>query len=288
MMTFDVQSWWFCLTAIAVLNVSIWCATAYSLRRRRDTLPAEIHRIRLIQLGLSAAYVLGCGFRSVLPVYDVPRVVMLDTWLSSVAMGRSVATVAELCFVAQLAVMLHEFARATGSHYARRVSWFVVPLIAVAEVCSWYSVLTTDNIGHVIEESLWGLTAALMVTGLIAMRARVTQTMRYILDGSCSIGTAYVAYMLLVDVPRYFERWVADEAVGRAYLTIESGLVDVASRWTVSHSWQLWHGEMIWMTLYFSVAVWFSVALIHAPHAVANAEPTTPPRAALGHRITAA
>jgi hypothetical protein len=60
---------------------------------------------------------------------------------------------------------------------------------------------------------------------------------------------------------------VADEAVGRTYLTISQGLADVANRWTVSHSWDHWQGEVVWMTLYFSVAVWCSIALILAPHA---------------------
>jgi hypothetical protein len=32
-----------------------------------------------------------------------------------------------------------------------------VPLIAVAETCSWYSELTTANIGHVAEKSIWDL-----------------------------------------------------------------------------------------------------------------------------------
>jgi hypothetical protein len=64
----------------------------------------------LIQLGLSALYVLGCAYRSVLPVYDIPRFVLVDSHLSSVFIGRSIATIAELCFAGQWALTLHRAA----------------------------------------------------------------------------------------------------------------------------------------------------------------------------------
>jgi hypothetical protein len=141
----------------------------------------------------------------------------------------------------------------------------VVPLIAIAETFSWYSVLTTANIGHVVEESLWGVTAGLMVISLVAIRPRCTGRLRYVLDACCIAGIGYMAFMFVVDVPMYWSRWIADETAGRHYLSIAQGLSDVSGRWTVSHRWQDWQHEVPWMTLYFSVAVWFSVSLIHAP-----------------------
>jgi hypothetical protein len=75
----------------------------------------------------------------------------------------------------------------------------------------------------------------------------------------------YAAYMFLIDVPRYWSRWMADEAIGRHYLSITQGLHDVSTRWLVSYRWDDWKGEVTWMSLYFSVGVWLSIALIHAP-----------------------
>ena len=71
--------------------------------------------------------------------------------------------------------------------------------------------------------------------------------------------------MFLVDVPMYWSRWLADEAIGRSYMSLEQGVLDVAGRWKVSHAWQDWQSEIAWMSLYFSAAVWLSIALIHAP-----------------------
>jgi hypothetical protein len=77
-------------------------------------------------------------------------------------------------------------------------------------------------------------------------------------------GLAYVIYMFGVDVPMYWARWLADEAQGRAYLSVFQGVVDASQRWVVSHRWEDWKSEVVWMSLYFSVAVWLSIGLVHA------------------------
>jgi hypothetical protein len=257
--------WWLSLGAVATFNIAAWAWSFAALQRGQAALPAELYRARRLQLKLSAVYVFGCAFRSIFPVFDVPRLCLVDSWLSSVIVGRSVATLAELCFVAQWAFMLREAARATGSVIGAVAARLVLPLIVVAETCSWYSVLTTNNIGHTAEESLWGLSAALLVTGGAVMAWRCPRDRRPLLVLWCIAGAAYVAFMLLVDVPMYGSRWMADEAIGRHYLTIAQGFHDVAAHRLVSYSWNDWKSEMPWMSLYFSVAVWLSIALIHAP-----------------------
>ena len=265
MMSAGVMFWWSTLCAVAGFNVLAWSLSAVALNRRRGAMTPEHHAARRRQLQLAAIYVFGCAFRSAFPVFDVPRLCLVDSWLSSVLVGRSVATCAELCFVAQWSVMLHETSRATGSGFARLVSLILVPLIAVAELCSWYSVLTTANIGHVAEESLWGVSVALMVASVVAMGARSTAARRPMLFLWCVAGAAYVTYIFRIDVPMYWSRWIADQAIGRHYLTIAQGIHDVATRRAVSYQWSDWKSEIVWMSLYFSVAVWLSIALIHAP-----------------------
>jgi hypothetical protein len=86
-----VAIWWSFLVTISALNVILLIVLRASylgetLGPRR--VPAAIEPLLL----LSAAYVLGCAFRSILPRADVQRIVLFDTWLSSVMVGRSVAT----------------------------------------------------------------------------------------------------------------------------------------------------------------------------------------------------
>jgi hypothetical protein len=269
-MSVPVTLWWFQLGAIAVLNIALWVYSARVLARKRLSMSHEAYSARRLQLLVSAGYVFGCAFRSFFPVFDVPRVTLVDSWVSSAMVGRSVATIAELCFAIQWALLTRETARATGSLYAHVVARLVVPLLAVAEACSWYSVLTTSNLGHVIEESLWGLCAALVVVSMVMLRPRCTPIPRSVVVTWCVLGAAYVAYMFLVDVPMYWERWVADQAAGREYFTILQGVADATHRRIVTFSFERWRTEMLWMSLYFSVAVWISLSLIHAPVAEAR------------------
>ena len=264
-MSAGVFWWWFFLCAVGGLNILAWSLSAGYLRRRRAVLCAEEYASRRLQLLLSAGYVFGCAFRSVMPVYDVGRVCLFDSWLCSVIIGRSVATFAELCFAAQWALLLRDISRATGSGVGRVTAKVMVPLIAVAEMCAWYSVLTTSNLGHVVEESIWALSAGLLVMSLLWIWPRCSASLRPLLAAWCAAGIAYVAFMFLIDVPMYWSRWLADEASGRHYLSITQGLLDVSGRWVVSHSWDVWKNEIAWMSLYFSVAVWLSIALVHAP-----------------------
>lgn len=261
----SVLSWWLFLCGVSVLNIIAWAASAAAVNRGHGLVADDVRALRRWQLVLSAGYVFGCAFRSALPVYDVPRLCLFDTWLSSVVVGRSVATFAELCFVAQWALMLRGASRATDSHVGKCAAAVMVPLIAVAESFSWYSVLTTSNLGHIVEESIWGLCAGLMVASLLALWPRCAPNQRPLLAGWCAAGVIYVAFMFLVDVPMYWSRWLADEASGRGYLSLAQGLADVSGRWTVSHRWEDWKSEVIWMSLYFSLAVWLSIALVHAP-----------------------
>lgn len=252
--------WWTLLCGVALVNVAAWLATAATVRR------TALHGTgdsRHTQLLLSAGYVFGCAYRSLLPVYDVQRLCLVDSWLSSVIVGRSVATVAELCFVAQWSVLLREAAVTAGSPAVLRVSRTLLPMIVVAEVCSWHAVLTTANLGHVIEETLWGTSAALVTGGLWALRRTSATRLRPLLKFFCAAGAAYVAYMFAVDVPMYWARWIADEAQGRPYLPLLDGVFDAALRRVVSYRWEDWRTEVVWMSLYFSAAVWLSVGLVH-------------------------
>lgn len=253
--------WWHLLCVIAGANLVAWTvSTAWLHRHRPDGTTWPHQRLQLL---LSALYVLGCGYRSVLPVFDVPRVVMVDSFASSVLVGRTVATLAELSFAAQWALLLHAAAVATGHRASLWLSRAVLPLIVLAEINSWYAVLTTRNLGHVVEETLWGLVAVLSVLALLGLWRGASARGRRWLALAIAAGMAYAAYMFAVDVPMYWARWLADEAAGRSYPTLAAGIADAAGRWTVSHDWARWRSEVVWMTLYFSVAVWISIGLAH-------------------------
>jgi hypothetical protein len=260
-----VVIWWTILCAVGVINFCSWQRCARALTECKATTQPSFHTFQRWQLLLSAVFVLGCGFRSLFPRADVQRLGLIDSWASSVLVGRLVATAAELCFMAQWALLLYYVAQDVRSRTSIVISWLIVPLIAVAEMCSWYSTLTTCYLGNVLEESIWTLSASLLLVGCIAVWPRCLAARKLFLAAVLALGVVYVLFMTTVDVPMYVSRWQADEARGRSYLTLSQGLRDAWSRRVVSFAWEEWRTEIPWMTLYFSVCVWWSLILVHVP-----------------------
>ncbi len=264
-MTDGVASWWGMLIAVTALNAGAWTMTALALHRRKTSLPPAVRRTRQWLLWLSAAYVLGCGFRSIIPMIDAARLCLLDTPVSRVGVGRSVATVVELCFIAQWAVLMREAGKDVGDDLATLVSRLLLPLIVLAELFSWYAVLTTNYLSHFAENFLWTVSAALLVASFASLRSRLAGRPRDLMTAAIGCGIGYIAFMIAIDLPMYFSRWQADVASGRQYLSLGEGASHVMQRCMVSFEWQAWHEEIAWMTLYFTAGVWFSIALALVP-----------------------
>ena len=109
-----VAWWWSFLTLTSGANVAVWFVLYRQFHEQAaGTISSASGTGSMLML--CAAYVFGCAFRSVLPRADVQRICLVDSWLSSVLVGRSVATVAEVCFVAQWAVILGQLGAMTGA-----------------------------------------------------------------------------------------------------------------------------------------------------------------------------
>jgi len=264
MMT-GVHVWWYLLSLVSISNITAWFYSARRLTGRKPELLPDIYRARRVLLWLSAIYVLVCAFRSFLPRIDLERICLVESWLSSMLVGRTLATIAELAFILQCAILLREAGRGLQVRTAVGVFWSVVPLVVIAEGFSWYAVITTNYLGSVIEESLWLITGILLVISFIALWPRVTDGQRYFLGAAMAYGIGFVLFMATVDVPMYWTRWLADSAGGVTYLSLQEGIQDAARMCTASFEWSVWREEIPWMTLYFTVTVWVSLLMVHAP-----------------------
>ena len=252
--------WWGLLSLVSGANIAVWLLLYRQLHEQPTGSLGSTSGIKLMLL-LSAAYVFGCAFRSFLPRADVQRICLFDTWLSSIAIGRSVATVAEICFAAQWAITLHQLGTMTGSDTSLNAAWAIVPLILIAECFSWHAVLTTNYLGHAVENSIWAGAFFIVGIGLCRLVPEF--------DGAVRLGLAvaiigiagYLAFLMIVDVPMYLSRWRTEVGDGSALLKPLEGLRDVSTRWIVTHDFAHWKDEIAWMSLYFSAAVWASLAL---------------------------
>ena len=182
-----VARWWGLLTFVSAANIAIWFLLYREFHTELATRFSSSSSTELMLL-LSAAYVFGCAFRSLLPRADVQRICLFDTWLSSVVVGRSVATVAELCFAAQWTIVLMRLGAMTGSDTTLNAALVILPLILIAEAFSWYAVLTTNYLGSAIENSIWAVAFSAIGIGL----------MRLLPDFDGAVRVA-----LAIRVPRY-------------------------------------------------------------------------------------
>ena len=254
-------AWWWALLALASSgNIALW----FLLYRQFYAQPAgsldSAPDIQLM-LFLCAAYVFGCAFRSFLPRADVQRICLFDTWLSSVVIGRSVATVAEVCFAAQWAIVLCQLGGIAGVDTTVTIAWAIVPLIVVAQCCSWYGVLTTNTLANAIENSIWAVAFLLVGVGLCWLLPEFGGLVRLSLVVAIIGIAAYLAFLITIDVPMYLSRWQDGLTDGSKILSPLEGLHDASTRWVVTHDFAQWKDEIAWMSLYFTAAVWASLAL---------------------------
>jgi hypothetical protein len=252
--------WWGSLTLVSGTNIAAWF-WLYDQLPERPTGHLDSTSGTGLMLVLCAGYVFGCAFRSFLPRADVQRICLFDTWLSSVVVGRSVATVAEICFAVQWALVLNQLGTMTGAETAVTIAWLIVPLIVIAECFSWYAVLTTNYLGNAIENSIWAVAFFAVGVGLCRLLADFDGLVRVLLVIAIIGIAGYLTFLMTVDVPMYLSRWRAKVADGSRLLRPLEGLRDVSTRWIVTHDLAEWKDEIAWMSLYFSAAVWASLAL---------------------------
>jgi hypothetical protein len=254
-----VAWWWAFLSLVSGINIAAWFWLYRTLQEPATGLASKSGGG--LMLLLCAGYVFGCAFRSFLPRADVQRICLFDTWLSSVTIGRSVATVAEVCFAAQWAILLYWLGTMTGAEATVNAAWVIVPLIVIAECFSWHAVLTRNFLGNAIENSIWAVTFLIIAAGLCRLLPEFHGEVRAALVVTVLGIAGYLAFLATIDVPMYLARWRHEVANGIRPISPMEGLRDASVRWTVTHDMSEWKDEIAWMSLYFSAAVWSSLAL---------------------------
>lgn len=249
------RSWWRLLSLVSAANVLGWALIAWLLR---DSASHYVAR----QLALSGIFVAVCAFRSAFPRVDLERRCLVDTPLSSIFLGRSVATVAELAFATQCALLVERLAALSGHPLVRLIGLCIVPIVFLAQLACWYAVVSLNHIGHAIEELLWAAMLVLLAAGLgLAWMAGASATLDAVGIAACA-GALVV--MLAVDVPMYLERWRTSRRQRVRFLPLAEGVRDSWQRRQLANSWSEWRPEVPWMSLYFTAGVWLSLGFVFA------------------------
>lgn len=247
-----VLMWWASLSTLGIINIGLWFYL-----NRKELKSGETN----LMIWLCFIYVIVCFYRSALPRADVQRMMLFDTWFSSVFLGRSAATIAELAFVAQWAILLNKLSDIYRLPIVRSLAIILVPLIAIAEVFSWYGVILGFNMAHAYEESLWAVTFLIVIVAFGYLIPHVDQKLKKIFTFVILGCSAYVAFMVLIDIPMYYTRHLADLEAGKTYPDFWQGIKEVNYKRIISWDYQLWKDEIPWMTGYFSLCVYSSLGI---------------------------
>lgn len=262
-----VWQWWLTMVIIAAVNLMAAC---YGVHRTGASLASL----------LALVYVGMCAFRSALPRADLKRLCLFETPLSTPLVGRSVATVGELCFVVLLAMCLVRAAECVGRTAGgapmplptfRAAAGVSVGLVVVAEALSWMGCLTQCELWSAAEETLWTVSALVLLCGLAACYgglaaagdAPAATGLRHLLVVGLVVGVAYVAFMTVVDVPMYISMWRSKTAAERSRSCSGWGArVQCMDRCAiVSDRLVDWRREIPWQTGYFVFAAWAAIGL---------------------------
>jgi hypothetical protein len=244
--------WLGSIAALAAFNIGLWIWIARS---------APLHTpYAETQLLLSGIYVGVCGFRSLFPRVDLERVCLWDTWLSTILLGRTVATIAEVCFALQCVLFMQRLADITGMPLLNAGADALVPLVILAEIVCWYAVLSLNHIGHAIEETLWAVMMLILAAASGTAALAADGVLRSMLIAGFLVYTVGAGLTMAFDVRMYIRRWRL--GANGTYLTLATGLIDCQRRRHPTLTWTVWREEAPWMTLYFSFGVWTSLAMV--------------------------
>lgn len=255
----NTLSWWAAMCALAALNVGLWLAVW------RFGPVGDVHGG--LQLALSGVYVGVCAYRSVLPRVDLERLVVVDTHLSSIFLGRAAATVAEICFALQLGLVVHQLGLHAGMPGVQAAAWAIPVFMVVAQAFCWHSVLTLNHITQAVESLLWAAGFSWMAALLVVIALGSSGWVQSLALFGIFCSTAFVAYVAGVDAPMYWRRYRHGRARGQVYMRLDHGARDAWERRVRSGSWAAWKADALWLTPYFSVGVWISMALVWVPDA---------------------
>lgn len=249
-------AWWRALCILAGANVCLWLIAWYTSRGANTY--TNWH------LALSGVYVFVCAYRSVLPRVDLERLVLVDSFLSSIVLGRTAATVAEICFATQLGLLVHQLGGQAGLPAVQAAAWGIPVFMTLAQAFCWHSVLTLNHLTQAVESLLWaaGFSMTAVLLAVVAGHSSGWAQATAIAGLVGSLG--FVTYVLTIDAPMYVRRYRDCRAQGRCYLNLASGARDAMIRRVPSRQWAAWKEDALWLTPYFSLGAWFSIGMAWA------------------------
>ena len=277
------QWWYSAMCAVSLFNL-VWLAIAFRRNQNREasmrTTKSKLYLQRLRRLAVIFVFV--CAWRSVFPNIYLSRMVLWDTPLSSTLVARLLATVAEVCWMAQLSLVLARVnddvaavdGQATYGHaFVSASSHFILIAIPSAEVFSCIGTITTDSLWFMLEEGSWVITMTAILPCSAFLVYRIHGQRCWLWNSSIRIfatlllvlALAYVPWGWTSDVTANYNRWQNELAGNATFFTFSEGVKDAVQTRNLDRALDSWRPYLLWLTAYMSAGVWTSLLLVEAP-----------------------
>jgi hypothetical protein len=259
MTSLSVQQWWWGMCFLNAVNLGLlliaWRCRIYQCWR---------------QYLLVTIYVLVAVYRSTFPIlWDARPAGCLfstpDMLLGGVLFDQLLSHVAECSFALHLSC-LGEQLLVYNVRTRRFIGLSHLMITIFARSCCWVGVVTTNKFYHVIEESSWTVFVGIhaVLWGGALFNPTLTQSRLHIstapklLSTGCLLMTAYVAGMIVVDVPMYYRMWQEELRAGVEYNGVIDGFLalprnHLRCRQIVTETGP-WRESFLWQTCYFGLA----------------------------------
>lgn len=272
--------WWKILSAISVLNILF--ISCYSLTVK------NVNTVQKILIAFSFIYTIVCAVRSFWLRKDVEQVCFFDVGISTPYVGRSLATIAELCYILIIIIVfcyIILYISKIANKNLHVLFWLVkitFPIIIIAEIFSWLGCISKYYLWNAAEESLWMISACIFILVAFILYSNIlnikqsiaTQSITRLLAIFVICATIFVIFMIITDIPMYYKRWKKgikqDEEIyfwkdfkgqNKQKLTKEN-IVNLNRCVEISKDFNIWKDEIAWLTGYFTFGVWSSFALV--------------------------
>ena len=206
--------------------------------------------IRNYNYYLMAVYVIVNCLRAIYPKRDVESTCLHKSHLSSIMFGRTIATIAEICFI----LLLINYYKSISDNNISSKTNLVLIIIIISEVFSWLGCLTKNQIYNSLEESGW-LVSFLIFSKITWDILRVRND-DFNLKFQLFCYTCFIIFLFFIDIPMYYNRYKNHK---KGYLSINQGLKSIMSCKIVTNNYDTWKDEILWQSGYFVFGSLYSV-----------------------------
>lgn len=276
----NILIWWLILSFVSILNIICISGFIAFLKNKNNKL--------IYLLIFSFIYTIVCAIRAIWPRKDVEQTCLFDSKISTILIGRILATIAEISYIILILMVFTIITNDVNKikknkrNYIFILIKLVLLLIIIAQVFCWFGLITKYYMWNAFEESLWTISAfILLIISFIHYKSLQIKNKNKKVKSILSfckvfiiISIMYIIFMCFIDVPMYYNRWkdsynrnvnwndfINDLKKYNKNLTIER-FYNLNKCKKISRDIAEWKMEIPWLTGYFTFGVWSTYIII--------------------------